>query len=87
MFARDGGFPRGPSFRRACQKDVKNKVVLVDRLSRDSTVTGEDLNRIKDLPWLSPGGALKDWISQPCLDWNLPVKIVKDVQDMLENKL
>ena len=64
-----------------------DKAVLVDRLSRDSTVTGEDLNRIKDLPWLSPGGALKDWISLPCLDWNLPVKIVKDVQDMLENKL
>ena len=64
-----------------------DKAVLVDWLSRDSTVTGEDLNRIKDLPWLSPGGALKDWISLPCLDWNLPVKIVKDVQDMLKNKL
>ena len=64
-----------------------NKAVLVDRLSRDSTVTGKDLNRIKDLPWLSPGGALKDWILLPCLNWNLPVKIVKDVQDMLENKL
>ena len=58
-----------------------DKAVLVDRL------TGEDLNRIKDLPWLSPSGALKDWISLPCRDWNLPVKIVKDVQDMLENKL
>ena len=64
-----------------------HKVVLVDRLSRDSTVTGEDLNRIKDLPWLSPGRALKDWISLPCLNWNLPVKILQDVQDMLENKL
>ena len=64
----------------------------VKRMSNDKAVlgdqlTGEDLNRIKDLPWLSPSGALKDWISLPCLDWNLPVKIVKDVQDMLENKL
>ena len=63
-----------------------DKAVLVDRLSRESSVTEEDLARIRSLPWLSPGGALRKWISQPCLDWNLPVKIVKDVNELLKNK-
>ena len=63
-----------------------DKAVLVDRLSRESSVTEEELARIRSLPWLSPGGALRKWISQPCLDWNLPVKIVKDVNELLKNK-
>ena len=57
--------------------------VLVDHLSRESSTTGTDLARISDLPWLSPGGALLSWISDPSLDWNLPVKIVNDVGKML----
>ena len=65
---------------------LNDKAVLVDRLSRESSVTEEDLARIRSLPWLSPGGALQKWISQPYLDWNLPVKIVKDVNELLKNK-
>ena len=57
--------------------------VLADHLSRESSTTGTDLARISDLPWLSPGGALLSWISDPSLDWNLPVKIVNDVGKML----
>ena len=62
-----------------------DKAVLVDRLSRESTATKEDLDRIKSLPWSTPSGALESWISSPCLDWNLPVKIVTDVGKLLEN--
>lgn len=62
-----------------------DKAVLVDRLSRESTATKEDLDRIKSLPWSTPSGALVSWISSPCLDWNLPVKIVTDVGKLLEN--
>ena len=57
--------------------------VLVDHLSRETSITGRDLDRIASLPWLSPGGALVSWISNPCLDWNLPVKIVDDVGKIL----
>ena len=63
-----------------------DKAVLVDRLSRISSTTEEDWARIKSLPWLSPGGALLNWITRPNLDWNLPGKIVKNVDDLLKNK-
>ena len=57
--------------------------VPVDHLSRESSITDSDLARISSLPWLSRGGALVSWISNPCLDWNLPLKIVHDVEKML----
>ena len=60
--------------------------VLVDHLSRESTTTCSDCARIAAVPWLSPGGALASWMEKPCLDWNLPVKILKDVENLLKNK-
>ena len=65
-------------------KRISNDMaVLVVHLSGESSITDTDLARISSLPWLSPGGALVSWISNPCLDWNLPYKIVDDVGKML----
>ena len=65
-------------------KRVSNEMaLLVDHLSRKSSTTAADLAKIEAVPWLSPGGALHDWISKPCLDWNLPVKILSDVETLL----
>ena len=57
--------------------------VLVDHLSRESSTTARDLERIGSVPRLSPGGALLDWIAIPCLDWNLPNKLIIDVQNLI----
>ena len=53
-----------------------DKAVLVDRLSRISSTTEEDWARIKSLPWLSPGGALLNWITRPNL-FLIPLKHIK----------
>ncbi len=49
---------------------------LADRLSRESTTTNEDLARIRHVKWNSPHGPLEDWLKDPTLDWNLPVKML-----------
>ena len=65
-------------------KRVSNEMaLLVDHLSRKSSTTAADLAKIEAVPWFSPGGALYDWINKPGLDWNLPVKILSDVETLL----
>ena len=68
---------RPKSFVEHMKRMSNNKAVLVDRLLRESSVPSMDLAKIEAVPWLSPGGSLLGWITQPCLDWNLPVPIVK----------
>ena len=58
--------------------------VLVDHLSRDSSTTDKDLERIRSVPRLSPSPSLAAWIEKPCLDWNLPNKLITDVDSMLK---
>ena len=65
------------------KRESNEMALLVDHLSRNSSTTAADLAKIEAVPWLSPGGALHDWISKPCLDWNLPVKILSDVETLL----
>ena len=58
--------------------------VLVDHLSRDSSTTDQDLERIRSVPRLSPSMSLAAWIEKPCLDWNMPNKLITDVDSMLK---
>jgi hypothetical protein len=50
--------------------------VLADHLSRESTTTAADLACIQHLHWHELEGPLKDWLSNPVLDWQLPRKLV-----------
>jgi hypothetical protein len=49
---------------------------LADHLSRESTTTAEDLARIRHLNWHELEGPLKEWLSDPVLDWRLPHRLV-----------
>ena len=66
-------------------KRRSNKMaILVDNLSRESSATTDDLQKIQGLQWHSPQGALNKWLSNPGLDWNLPEKLVADVKSLLQ---
>ena len=66
-------------------KRRSNKMaILVDNLSRESSTTTDDLEKIQGLQWHSPQGALNKWLSNPGLDWNLPEKLVADVKSLLQ---
>jgi hypothetical protein len=49
---------------------------LADHLSRESTTKAEDLAGIRHLNWHELEGPLKEWLSDPVLDWQLPHKLV-----------
>jgi hypothetical protein len=49
---------------------------LADHLSRESTTTAEDLARIRHLNWHELEGPLKEWLSDPVVDWRLPHRLV-----------
>jgi hypothetical protein len=57
--------------------------VAADSLSRKST-TPQDLltdEKIKVVP--PPRGALSQWLNDPFLDWDLPLKLVEDIKQKL----
>jgi hypothetical protein len=57
--------------------------VAADSLSRKS-MTPQDLltdGKIKVIP--PPRGALIQWLSDPFLDWDLPLKLVEDIKRKL----
>ena len=53
---------------------------LADHLTRTSTTTAEDQSKIEHLEWFEVGGLLKEWLANPVVDWELPVKIAKFVK-------
>ena len=65
-------------------KRRSNKMaILVDNLSRESSTTTDDLEKIQGLQWHTPQGALNKWLANPGLDWRLPEKLVADVKKLL----
>jgi len=54
---------------------------LADRLSRQQSTTRDDSRRIRNAlqPPLPP--ALTRWLARPRLDWNLPLDLLRDVQE------
>ena len=55
--------------------------ILADHLSRSSTTSNEDKEKIKHLKKHEPEGALKIWLENPGWDWGLPNKLLQDVKD------
>ena len=65
-------------------KRRSNKMaILVDNLSRESSTTTDDLEKIQGLQWHTPQGALNKWLANQGLDWRLPEKLVADVKKLL----
>jgi hypothetical protein len=56
---------------------------IADGLTRKATMTTELMETIGDVPWRTLEGPLADWLNDPVLDWDLPLKIVKYVQTLL----
>jgi hypothetical protein len=56
---------------------------LADRLSRRRTTTAFDQRRIRRAlqPALPP--ALTRWLANPSADWDLPLALLRDVQEVL----
>ena len=53
------------------------EATLADHLSRTSSTTAEDAEKIAHLNWRELSGPLKEWLKDPRVDWNLPVKIIE----------
>jgi hypothetical protein len=63
---------------------VSNRIATIaDNLSRSSTTTAELLDELRGLPWITPNGSIVQWLENPLLDWDLPLKIVQDVKLLL----
>jgi hypothetical protein len=56
---------------------------LVDNLSRKSTTTSKDLEKIHSGQVYAANGALIEWLNRPNLDWTLPEKIIADISKLL----
>ena len=56
---------------------------LADRLSRDSSTSAADRGLLEKVGWRQPGGALEKWLAAPRVDWELGLKLVKDIDQIL----
>ena len=56
---------------------------LADHLSRKSSTTVSDLEKIKKINWSKPEGTLLTWLKNPVADWSIPNKILEDVKNKL----
>jgi hypothetical protein len=63
---------------------VSNRLAfLADSLSREQTTTAEIREIIHDVKIEYPRGTLMTWLRAPGLDWDLPLKLVEDVETLL----
>jgi hypothetical protein len=56
---------------------------IADGLSRQSTITPELRGVVGKAPWESLEGPLAEWLENPVLDWDLPLKIVTYISSKL----
>jgi hypothetical protein len=65
-------------------KRMSNPVAkIADGLTRQSTLTPELQNLLENVPCGKLNGPLMDWLENPILDWDLPLKIVTHVKTLL----
>jgi len=57
---------------------------IVDRLSRMSTTTVNDIRLLNSFPSIDIPSYLVQWLSDPVEDWSLPVKVLSFVRNKLE---
>jgi hypothetical protein len=68
-------------------RHMSNKIAMIaDSLSRKTTTSADLLEELQGVPWTAPSGSLVTWLKNPVMDWDLPLKIVKDVKSLLDNK-
>jgi hypothetical protein len=58
---------------------------MADRLSRSSTTRWADRTAIRRAMRPTVKGALLRWLEKPCTDWQLPVELLRDVQDTIRS--
>ena len=58
---------------------------MVDSLSREETTSPKLLDELANIPWDQPKGHLLPWLENPVLDWDLPLKLVEDVRNLLDD--
>jgi hypothetical protein len=56
---------------------------IADGLTRQTTITPELRVAVGRVPWETLEGPLADWLENPILDWDLPLKIVTYVSSKL----
>jgi hypothetical protein len=56
-----------------------NLSTLADHLSRKSTTSNTDRELLKEVPECQVNSRLLLWLKNPCLDWNLPNKLLEEV--------
>jgi hypothetical protein len=57
---------------------------LADSLSRQATTTESIRKAISHVPIHQPKGPLWDWLNLPTMDWDLPNKMIRFVDDLLK---
>jgi len=60
---------------------------LANRLSRQNTTTTMDERRILSAIQPALPAALTRWLAKPCVDWDLPRVLLRDVQDKMRREL
>ncbi len=56
---------------------------IADGLTRQTTITPELRGAVGRAPWENLEGPLADWLENPILDWDLPLKIITYVSSKL----
>jgi hypothetical protein len=59
--------------------------ILVDNLSRKSTTTEEDKQRVAGASQSKLTGQLKEWLEEPGEDWDLPMKLLEELEGKFLN--
>jgi hypothetical protein len=57
--------------------------VLADHLSRRSSTSDDDLQRLSNIEESNIDGALQEWCLNPSEDWSLPTKLLREISSKL----
>jgi hypothetical protein len=57
---------------------------LADHLSRKATTSAEDLVEVTHVPMSIPHPILGEWLEHPCEDWDLALRLLEAVKNMIE---
>jgi len=57
---------------------------LADHLSRKATTSAEDLAEVTHVPMSIPHPILGEWLERPCEDWDLALRLLEAVKNMIE---
>ena len=64
-----------------------NMAVLADSLTRKSTTDEKVLQRLRNVTVEEPVGHLLSWLKDPKINWNLPLLLCEDVEQLLKRSI